>query len=549
MTASPLPAVSPASLGRRVGAYVIDAAIATAIALVLVGLYVALLWGRVLARDSSGVFLWAMLGWLLIALGMLGWWLAYSAMQGGRGSIGQRALGLRLQDADSGEPIGFWRAVLRNLVFNLAASVVVGYFTPLFDAGVKRQGWHDMAARTAVVGVRGTDAAPAPAGPPRGGMAPAYPGWPAPAAPAGYGPASTSRAAPPMHPYGAATAQRAPISAPAYAAPAHPPAYAAPARPAYTAAPAPAYTPPPSAPAHFAPQPTPPAAHPVPHPADAPAVAPASAPIAAATPAAPPAPAPEPELVSVPAPAPVAPSAPARAPEPSLVGAPAPAPASAVPASIASRPAATVTLPYPPADLTEPLEAAAAHRSATAPTAPTTTVTANDQPAAAPQASAPTVAIPVVPATAPVGAAAHASAGIPLFPGAVATPVAVDVDDTRAASVPFPAERADRPLAVLTWDDGTRMAAYGRTLYGRNPAAEPGAAVVAVRDETLSLSKTHFEIGADDNGPWVRDRHSTNGTVLLRDGGRFPLVPGLPTTVRAGDRLEFGDRSATLGAV
>lgn len=122
------------------------------------------------------------------------------------------------------------------------------------------------------------------------------------------------------------------------------------------------------------------------------------------------------------------------------------------------------------------------------------------------------------------------------------------LDQTRsAASVPSASQRATA-LLTLTWDDGTSMAAYGRTLYGRNPAAEAGAAVVAVRDETLSLSKTHFEVGADANGPWVRDRHSTNGTVLVRDGARYALVPGIPTTVQAGDRLEFGDRSAIAGA-
>ncbi|MCW3492803.1 FHA domain-containing protein [Microbacterium sp. SSM24] len=102
-------------------------------------------------------------------------------------------------------------------------------------------------------------------------------------------------------------------------------------------------------------------------------------------------------------------------------------------------------------------------------------------------------------------------------------------------------------LAVLTWDDGSRMAVYGRTLYGRNPAAESGTSSVPVRDETLSLSKTHFEIGGDATGAWIADRSSTNGTVLVRDGGRHPLVAGLPTMLRAGDRLELGDRTAVVG--
>ncbi|WP_251454506.1 FHA domain-containing protein [Microbacterium sp. Marseille-Q6648] len=103
-------------------------------------------------------------------------------------------------------------------------------------------------------------------------------------------------------------------------------------------------------------------------------------------------------------------------------------------------------------------------------------------------------------------------------------------------------------LASLTWDDGTCTAVYGRTVFGRNPTDESGAVCVAVRDETLTISKTHFEIGADDAGPWIVDRHSFNGTVLVRGGVRRTLVPGLPTSLRPGDRLEFGDRSVAVDA-
>ncbi|WP_164861827.1 FHA domain-containing protein, partial [Microbacterium sp. CPCC 204701] len=150
-------------------------------------------------------------------------------------------------------------------------------------------------------------------------------------------------------------------------------------------------------------------------------------------------------------------------------------------------------------------------------------------------------------------APAPAPAAFELVPAGAA--LAEDVERTRvAAAVPPPAQRAalypDAPvLAVLTWDDGTRMAVYGRTLYGRNPAGEAGAVTVAVRDETLSLSKTHFEVGSDERGPWIVDRHSTNGTVLVRDGGRLPLVPGVRTTLRDGDRLDLGDRSTTVGVI
>ncbi|MBN9195286.1 MAG: FHA domain-containing protein, partial [Microbacterium sp.] len=117
------------------------------------------------------------------------------------------------------------------------------------------------------------------------------------------------------------------------------------------------------------------------------------------------------------------------------------------------------------------------------------------------------------------------------------------LDETRAAASVVP------PVAVLVWDNGTRVAVYGRTLFGRNPAREDDATAVAVRDETLSLSKTHFEMSGDASGAWVVDRHSTNGVVLVRDGGRIALVAGERTAVRTGDRLEFGDRSATIEGV
>jgi hypothetical protein len=130
---------------------------------------------------------------------------------------------------------------------------------------------------------------------------------------------------------------------------------------------------------------------------------------------------------------------------------------------------------------------------------------------------------------------------------------AVDLD-AMAASAPVidaaaPSPAGHVPLVVLTWDDGSRMAVYERTVCGRNPQREPGTVALALRDETLSMSKTHFEIGGDAHGPWIVDRFSTNGTSLVRDGERTGLMPGLPASLRPGDCLEFGDRSAMVGGV
>lgn len=117
---------------------------------------------------------------------------------------------------------------------------------------------------------------------------------------------------------------------------------------------------------------------------------------------------------------------------------------------------------------------------------------------------------------------------------------------TRPAGMAPASAMPAHPAVVLAWDTGERTAVYGRTVFGRDPERGAGADAVTVRDETLSLSKTHFEAGADAAGPWVLDRHSRNGVVLVRAERRARLVPGERTTVREGDRLEFGDRSAVV---
>ena len=413
MTVSPPGAAPAATIGRRVGAFAIDIGVAWVIGAVLVGIVVGIIFGVGPAWQRDGLAVMILLSYAGIGLLLFVWWLVYSAMQGSRGgSIGQRILGLRLHDASSAAPIGFWRAILRNLVFGLAASIVVGYFTPLFDASGRRQGWHDMASRAVVVDIRKADAARSASAV----VATANPYLP--------------------HPTGAAPLPPVPSLQPAAPVPA----------PGFTAAPVVA----------------PPATRPAP-----------------------------------PVPTGVIADVPWITHEPLGTRAPEPFP--------------SVTMPFPAATTTEPLGAIA-----------------------------PTTAAAIAPAAAPVFAAS-------LVPASVEE----DVESTRIV-VPPPAQRAalydGAPvLAVLTWDDGTRMAVYGRTLYGRNPASEDGAVAIPVRDETLSLSKTHFEVGGDTAGAWIADRHSTNGTTLVRDGGRIPLTPGVRTNLRDGDTLEFGDRRVTVG--
>jgi uncharacterized RDD family membrane protein YckC len=87
-------------------------------------------------------------GWLAM-LGYLVWSFGYR--QGRTGSsIGKSAMGLRVVDVASGEPIGFWRSVIRQLahvtdVFSLG----LGYLWPLWDA--KNQTFADKLASTVSV--------------------------------------------------------------------------------------------------------------------------------------------------------------------------------------------------------------------------------------------------------------------------------------------------------------------------------------------------------------------------------------------------------------
>ena len=148
--------------------------------------------------------------------------------------------------------------------------------------------------------------------------------------------------------------------------------------------------------------------------------------------------------------------------------------------------------------------------------------------------------LPGLPGT-PVPPGASVVRDVPVAPSGDGSAADDDaVEDTRITT-------GDRAFAVLVWDDGIRQAVYRRTLFGRNPAAEDGALTAPIRDETLSLSKTHFELGVDDDRTvWIVDRHSTNGVVVRRGVQHVAATPGERVTLHGGDVLEFGDRHVRI---
>lgn len=368
---------TPASVQRRVLAVIVDGAVAWLFVVLLAVVPLSILFAL---NGNPRSLLWMLLWGQVVALA---WLLVQTLMQAGAGSIGMRLVGLRLIREDDGEPLGFARALGRNVLWGLAVAVIVGYFSPLFDRSPWHRGWHDVAVGAVMIDAR----------------------------------TAGDRA-----PTGAVGIVPAPMA---------PPVVVPPMRPTGTLA----------------------------------------------------------------SPAPPAPSAPSASPAPSL---------------------GTPVLPTPPA----PPEPPSATTVASA-----TTTTPAPLPTGDVISFVPGVSAPARPAPAP--------AAPTIAPGDV------PVDETLLSSRP-------RAIATLVWDDGTRHTLYGRTVFGRNPTPETGTHTVPVRDETLSLSKTHFDVDADDAGVWVRDRHSTNGVTVRRGTELSAIAAGERVIVRAGDILEFGDRRVTV---
>ncbi|WP_230379421.1 RDD family protein, partial [Microbacterium sp. ZXX196] len=190
-----------ATIGRRVGVYIVDMALIGVAVSIVGGIVLAIAVPMILAGETAAAT--ALFG--LPAVAGLAFAIVYIAMQGGRGSFAQRWFRIRLVRADSGDPLGFGRSLLRYVIWALGASIIVGYFSVFFDSSGRRQGWHDRVSGALVVDADHADAlagiagaadpqpaeysAPAPAGEPAAPAAqwqtpvPAA-GWEAPAAPA-----------------------------------------------------------------------------------------------------------------------------------------------------------------------------------------------------------------------------------------------------------------------------------------------------------------------------------------------------------------------------
>ncbi|GAA1975178.1 hypothetical protein GCM10009718_09050 [Isoptericola halotolerans] len=168
------PAATPsfAHVGRRLVAHLIDGAIAGLLFGAVYGVgfaFVDLPAGVYTPEDPEFA---AVLGSILTVLGvalavLLGYGVFQLVWEGRAGrTVGHLMLGMRVQGADDGMPIGVGRAFLRYLVV-AAGSLVLGIgqlvvlLSPLWDASGRKQGWHDKAAKAVVVDARARSTAAA----------------------------------------------------------------------------------------------------------------------------------------------------------------------------------------------------------------------------------------------------------------------------------------------------------------------------------------------------------------------------------------------------
>lgn len=450
------PGAVPASVGKRVLAYVID----MLAAFLLGGAFLGAGLGQSLGASAddgvpAGATVLTLVGaGLLLVLALVQWW--YHGTRGA--TLGKALVGLRTVDEGTGRPIGMGRALLRALVvaaggLAFAVGQIVVLASPLFDSGGRRQGWHDKAVSALVVDVvTGVDPARA----------------------------RLSEAA--------ATARLDGLLAPVAAV-------------------------------------------------DLPPVPPPPVPADAGLP-------------------PLAPPPPPAGDEPWAGLAP------TAPDFLADYPAAVPPPPGPG----EPLRRA----SGPATDAPIGAGTGDDGPDGDTDGrdrdDDPTSIISAVPGIRPAAPGGpppleptvlvdHLPADLAFPAGSHRDDLDDDVEATRLslAGTGRGRRRTDGPpRAVLHLWNGEDVTVSTFVLLGRNPARredEPlPERIVTVPDERRSVSKTHLAAGVDRAGVWVRDRGSTNGTVItLPDGAQVICAPGQQVRVPVGATVSFGDFWFTVG--
>jgi uncharacterized RDD family membrane protein YckC len=154
---APVPGGRKAGMGPRLGGFVIDLIITTVIS-VLLGAFLHVLFGSALTLHfvtltkpdgSTQTFTFSPFSSLTSWVVALVYFGCFVGLRGA--TPGHLVAGLRVVDVNTGQYIGFWRAMLRALVLLVTGAIcTLGYWSPFFDS-TRRQGWHDMSARAVVI--------------------------------------------------------------------------------------------------------------------------------------------------------------------------------------------------------------------------------------------------------------------------------------------------------------------------------------------------------------------------------------------------------------
>lgn len=104
----------------------------------------------------------------------------------------------------------------------------------------------------------------------------------------------------------------------------------------------------------------------------------------------------------------------------------------------------------------------------------------------------------------------------------------------------------DRDLIwLLLGSDGQSLIVDAKCMIGRKPDVTdpdtPGVLALPIRDDSLSVSKTHAMLGLDADGLWVMDWDSRNGTFVAPAGQQWEqLEPRQAYRLLDGDFIKFG---------
>ncbi len=102
----------------------------------------------------------------------------------------------------------------------------------------------------------------------------------------------------------------------------------------------------------------------------------------------------------------------------------------------------------------------------------------------------------------------------------------------------------------LRLDDGREVGLGIPVLLGRNPQrtqGDPEVNIVPSGGDGRMISRTHVLIEAADDGVWIVDRGSTNGTALVARGGELEDCPaGIRVRVDDGQQVAYGNRWFTI---